>query len=470
MDNVLIVINYSTYFTGLSEIGRMLNKKPRYKPIFYFPNYYLSVDRDISICRRDNMRYIVNFDKYIKKDIAVPSDNFVDKNIFKNKIRKLLVSIYSLFFVGFIYEFLHYYREFKTIRRLIIKENPKIVILGGDNTGCNTDVVIKICQNFSISTVIIPDWMAGPSEAAETYYNNPMHDFNKLSNHIVGRIFPKLTYVYKGKKMLRWPAFRVLVMKLFGLEHPLPWVLHSGYADFIFAESEVMYNYMLNEGLPSKNIIITGSLRHDMFARCMKNTKTLRRKLYKGLGFSNYNLPMILFALPPNQLYNYGRPDCDFKGFKELVDFFIKSLTDIKGYNIVVNLHPSLIYEQMTYIKSRNIKIFKGNLSKVMPLCDIFIAGMSSTVAWAIVCGKPVLNYNVYKYKYHDFDGVEGVLNITEKDDYLKYLKKLTEDKIYYRKIANKQKKYMNQWGMLDGKSQVRILKLLETIGKYKKI
>ena len=103
MDNVLIVINYSTYFTGLSEIGRMLNKKPRYKPIFYFPNYYLSVDRDISICRRDNMRYIVNFDKYIKKDIAVPSDNFVDKNIFKNKIRKLLVSIYSLFFVGFIY-------------------------------------------------------------------------------------------------------------------------------------------------------------------------------------------------------------------------------------------------------------------------------------------------------------------------------------------------------------------------------
>ena len=65
------------------------------------------------------------------------------------------------------------------------------------------------------------------------------------------------------------------------------------------------------------------------------------------------------------------------------------------------------------------------NTAELVPLCDVFVASISSTIRWAIACGKPVVNYDVYRYRYTDFIGVEGVLTCEEQDEFVSVLRRL---------------------------------------------
>ncbi|OGH12312.1 MAG: hypothetical protein A2857_04945 [Candidatus Levybacteria bacterium RIFCSPHIGHO2_01_FULL_36_15] len=458
MRQILFFINTSIYFSGLIETGEMLNRESNFKPIFYFSVYYPLIHQDISVCQKENIDYILGFKNITSKIVTLNKNTFYKDN-YRQTLKNLLLNLYGFFFIGLIYEFIDYYFEFKKVKKLIQSNKIGLVILGGDNIS-NSPIVVKICHNMKIPVIIIPNWMvSGYLEAAEAAYNNPMHDCKNLFNNITGNLFPKWAYKYKNKKLLKWPAFKIWIIKLFGLEPPLPWVLHSGYADKIFVESQGMYDCMIQEGLPKNEIILTGSLRNDNFFKILMNFNKSRKRLYKNLGFQN-NLPLIICALPPNQLYGYGRSECEFRNYDSLVEFWIKSLARVRGYNIVISLHPSEDYEKMKYIEKWRVKIFQGVLSEIIPLCDIFVASISSTIQWAIACGKPVLNYDVYKYNYTEFAMVDGVITISKKNEFINYLKKLTGDKLFYDRIELYQKEHMKDWVVLDGKSQERMLKL----------
>ena len=58
------------------------------------------------------------------------------------------------------------------------------------------------------------------------------------------------------------------------------------------------------------------------------------------------------------------------------------------------------------------MRIAARKTSELVPLCDLYVASVSSTIRWAIACGKPVVNYDVYRYRYTDFISLDGVLII----------------------------------------------------------
>lgn len=136
-------------------------------------------------------------------------------------------------------------------------------------------------------------------------------------------------------------------------------------------------------------------------------------------------------------------------------------------------MHPSVTYDQMKYIEKWGVKISQRQLPELMSLCDIFVVSVSTTIQWAIACGKPVLNYDVYTYRnsaYKNLKGeyiqVNGEIVVENKKDYLFYLKKLTEDKKFYEQKAKEQKSIMRHWGVGDGKSSQRLLKLFDSLTK----
>lgn len=458
MKRILLVANIDSYFLRLIEIAELLKLKSGYKPVFYFPRFYPKVTDDIQACRKKNISYVSESAISFQKGWQSPSIDAKDGEN-KKRIRKLLLQIYGLFFVGLVYEFISFFKELKATNVIIKKINPSLVVLAGDNLGYNTATIIKICHKKNIPTILVPSWMSAPIDSAEFLYYDPNNDCKKISNWIMGALYPKWLFKHRGKKMLRWPAFKIVIIKLFGLEPPLPWVLHSGYADAIAAESQAMIEYMVREGLPKDKIILTGSLTNDILVKNSQKAKIKKNALYKDLGLPK-NKPMILFAVPPNQLYHYGRPECDFKTYNEMLEFWIKSLKAVKQYNTVIALHPSVGYEKMTYIEKWGGKIAKRKTSQLMPLCDIFVASTSTTIQWAIACAKPVLNYDVYRYRSGEYDDWKGVITVEEKDDYLFYLKKLTRNKKFYTYKLNVQKKHMREWGPGDGKSADRLIYL----------
>ena len=121
--------------------------------------------------------------------------------------------------------------------------------------------------------------------------------------------------------------------------------------------------------------------------------------------------------------------------------------------------------EDIQYIEQWGVKIARDNTAALIPLCDVYVASISATIQWAIACGKPVLNYDVYRYHYNDYLGVDGVIAVEDREQFLAALRQLTGDPAYYREIAARQAGFAERWGKLDGRAGERLLQLFERLG-----
>ena len=81
----------------------------------------------------------------------------------------------------------------------------------------------------------------------------------------------------------------------------------------------------------------------------------------------------------------------------------------------------------MRHIETANVRIAARRTSELVPLCDLYVASVSSTIRWAIACGKPVINYDVYRYRYTDFLNLEGVLVIEEQNEFREIVQRLDQ-------------------------------------------
>lgn len=457
MPSALLIINTTTYFTGLVEVGRLLQKKSPYKPIFYFTQPYGQHEEHIALCEKEGMQALCSFKKVniINRDATRLTRN-------QTRIKKGLLALYRNFWVGFVYEMLNTTLDFFKIDRLLKRIKPSLLILAGDNIGYNAAIFVKLGHKQGIPSAIIPLWMTNANEPAEAYYSNPAYDGNRLANRIVGWLDPQWTMVHRGKKLIRWPAFKIVAMKLFGLVPPLPWILNSSHADVIFAAHRAMEKLMQQVGIRPEQIKLTGSIIDDIMADNIQRLEARRKALYLKLGLSQEK-PFLLCALPPQILYVFTRLQCDFSNYKDLVEFWIKSLAKVQNHHVVVSLHPAAPYEDMKTIEEWGVKIAREKIVDLIPLCDIFVASMSATINFAVACGKPTINYDVYRFRdvYWKF---KGVLDTEEKEKFVSLLRKITGDKRFFSKVVARQQSEAAQCGMLDGKCGERILECINEL------
>jgi hypothetical protein len=115
----------------------------------------------------------------------------------------------------------------------------------------------------------------------------------------------------------------------------------------------------------------------------------------------------------------------------------------------------------MRHIERPNVRIAPRRTSELVPLCDLYVASVSSTIRWAIACGKPVINYDVYRYRYTDFMNIDAVLFTEEYAEYCGWIRKLAEQPEELEALRQKQVRNAPRWGFLDGRCSERILKVL---------
>jgi CDP-glycerol glycerophosphotransferase (TagB/SpsB family) len=307
--------------------------------------------------------------------------------------------------------------------------------------------------------------MSNGLEQAEAYYHDSRYRVAGLVNALAAKMYPKWVFEHRGRKLLRVPGERVFVMECLNLAPPLPWVFNSGFADAIVVESKKMEEYYQACGLPDDQLKLIGSLADDEMFSILVDRNANKINLCKELEISA-DKPIILFALPPDFLYMVGgRPECDFSEYRELVRFWVQSIAaQAGGYNVIACLHPSVRYEDFKYIEDWGVRIARKGTADLIPLCDIYVASVSSTIRWAIACGIPVINYDVYRYRYTDYVDVKGVITIEEKTDFIECLHKLANDSDYYAEIAQLQEHASSKWGNLDGKAGERLLQLFTSM------
>jgi len=464
MKNAMLIIHTNTYFTGLLPVAINLKKSGRYEPVFIFCRYYPTLPNDLDRCRKEGLLFYANYSaayntaKKLLRQIPV----FILSSL------KYIRSIISrILFKNFLIQILLLYKQIKYFRKFINEQGISLVILPADNR-YDQAAIVKAAHDEKVPVVIIPQFMASALEWAEFVWEKREYSARSWTNRLAYFLFPRWGYVHKGRRLVALPASQVFAREWLGIAPPLPWILHSGYADALAVESEAVRDYCIAEGLSPEKIKVTGSSTHDIISMIISKSAAKRLELYVDLSLPD-GRPMILSALPPDS-FNMGRPLCEFKEYDDLIEFWCRSLAAIKAYNIVICLHPSVTVHEMKHIEKFGVKIARAPTYQLIPLCDIFVASISSTIQWAIACGKPVVNYDVYRYRYSDYLNVDGVINIEDKSDFVNTLQRLTSDTNYYAEKAVRQSVHANKWGCLDGMAGDRLIQLFDDlIGQYPK-
>ncbi len=478
---IVLIIHTNTYFPGLLPLALSLQKIGNFEPVFLFARHYPHLAEDIKICQRESISVL--FENGVEQTLALQEKLNVGHNrkkelpLFIQKWKRRFGWIRSKSFLYLVEKALSTLSLFDVIiqyqklsclmgdfRKTIRNENISLVILPADNR-YDLAAYIKAAHHEKIGVVVVPQFMASALEWAEYVWNQQQHHGRKLMNKVAGILYPRWKLDFKDRTLVALPGAQIIAREWLKIAPPLPWVLHSGATDYMALESNAVRDYCLAEGLPSEKLVVTGSIAHDMIFDQLSDRENKHTELCQKLGYQEDH-PIILSALPPDVLY-MDRPECDFQIYSELVEFWCKSISAVPGYNHIVALHPSVQCDEMKYLEKFDLKITREPTANIIPLCDIFVASISSTIQWAIACGIPVLNYDVFRYRYTDYQNVDGVITLEEKQDFLHALTKMTTNPDYYAGVRVNQSKDAENWGCLDGKVAERLDNLFTSLITY---
>jgi hypothetical protein len=454
---ILFVVHTSTAFMECFRVGKLLLQQGM-RPVFVFG---YAGDWTVDAYSRDCREAGIEVHSPPGSQRTKASDIF---RHFANKILAWLSSDFLNVVAGFVIEFFQLRGATARIRALFRSIDPDLLILSIDIPGYDTAVYVKVAHQFGRKAILLSMMMTTGLGQAEVYYHDRNHHVSGVFGRLIARLFPKWVITHRSRPVFRVPPGRILAMELLRLAPPKPWLFNSSWADVINMESEAMVDYFATAGMPRERMILTGSTTDDVMVDIRAHLSERREALCRSLGLP-IDRPIILTALPPNFLrQSGGRPECDFDGnFDGLIDFWFKCCCSVSGYNVIVALHPSVPASEAEKLERYGARVAKLNTAELIPLCDFFVASVSSTIRWAIACGIPVVNYDVYRYRYHtDFIGAEGVLTCEEQDEFKSLLKRMASDPEFAAEVRRKQMKVAGRWGWLDGRSGERLVQLVK--------
>ncbi len=463
MKTALLLVYGDTHFNELVRVARVLASSGRWQPRFLFSHAYPTLERDLEICRQEGLSVVGASESggaagparrpglRARVVAGLPTRARAALKAATRTAPDLLVPV-SVF---------GHLRNRTRIRHLLDELRPALLVLAEDHVGLDTPQWIRSCHDAGIPSVIVPFTIANPSEPAEAYSRRMLHRADSLLNRAVARAYPRWVHEHRDLRLVRLPAARVLAHEWLRLAPPRPWMMNSGHADAIAVESEFMHAYYRREGIPESQLVITGALSDDALAASSADAHRLRREVCAEHGLDP-GRPLILCALPPDQI-GYAPPGLDFDTYEQIVAFWMETLSSL-GANVIVRLHPRVRTETMRYIERWGVHISTHDTARLIPICDLYVACVSATIRWAIAAGKPVVNYDVYHYRYHDYDDARGVVTTTDQGEFATVLRRWADDASFRRSFEDRQRADAARWGRLDGQASARMLALFDRL------
>ena len=454
MPRVLFAIHTSTAFVEPFRLAKLLVQQGM-EPIFIFAFDHWTADSFARECDRSGIAV------HKLPPLTGLWDRFLAKLL---SSARMMYQRRGWLAAHFIAEFLDLRQSLVRVKATFDTLRPDLLVMSIDLAGYDTGAYVKVAHQRGRKVLLISMMMSIGLDQAEVYYNNHDYHVRGLTRRWLAYAFPRWVYQHRGRDILRCPPGRVLAMELLRIAPPKPWLFNSSWAEAFNMESEAMLAYYAAAGIPREQMVVTGSTSDDVMAAAQAEMMERRERLCRSLDLPP-DRPMILTALPPNFLDQPGgRPECDFREYDALIDFWMKTCCNVSDYNVVIALHPSVPLSDAGKYERHGARVAPSNTAELVPLCDMFVTSVSSTIRWAIACGKPVVNYDVYRYRYTDFVGIEGVLTFEEQDEFISVLGRLTSDPGYAMEIRQKQAAIAPLWGRLDGKSGQRMVQLVRRL------
>jgi hypothetical protein len=477
---VLLAVYLDSHFHELIRVGRLLRESGRYRPALMLARDYPARARDLATARRESIEVVDARGEPINEDAkAGPADTGSPARVPSARRVRLAVrrvsprleaALHGLA-VHLVEENLvtalplrvaEARRSLRQARALIARLRPDLVVLAEDTVEYGTAALIRAAHEQGAPSVIVPFTVSTTEEPAETYATAARFQVRGLGNRLLARALPRWAHAHRGRRLVRQPAPRAFALELLGLAPPRPWTVHSGFADRIAVESARMLDVYRAEGVPEHKAALTGALSDDVLAAARAQAAPRRAALLAELGLDPAR-PLVLCALPPDQMGSRAEV-CEYASYADLVAAWTAALAESGDWNVLVAAHPRVRAGEAGVPAHPRLKLVARDTAELVPLADVFVASASATIRWAIACGIPVVNYDVYRYAYADYRECRGVLAVETGDGFARVLKSLASDPSTRAEATAAQAADAERWGRLDGRSGARMLALFDAM------
>lgn len=455
LKKVALVVNINTQFKVLLPIALLLKQTGEYDPLFILDDSIHNLEEAQNACKKHQLTFL-KLPAYV---FAFPSGH---QGIISAIIARLqfLYLFRSLAFIKDILQTTVYFRKRVKARLQFLKtENISLLVITEDGVGYDIPFLIRAANKLKISSVVVPFTIANALEPAISLNRaSGRYEVAGIRKKLTAKLFPKWVYNYQGKQLLRLEEEKVFAMQLTKLAPPIPWMYNSGHSSVIIMESEFFKKYHLDEGIEVHKMRTVGALYLDALGEVYQKRETLRANIAEEQSIAK-DKKWILCALPPDYY-----PNDEFKDYPEMVQYWIQMLCSHDEAQVFVSLHPRTPKERVAFIEDLGAIIIQDPIEYFIPLCDIFVACISATIRMAVACKLPVVNYDVFHYKYQDYEKIESVKTVFSKEDFQNEVNNLLKKPAYYQSFQAYYKQVGDFYGKLDGKNHQRLLTVLHEL------
>jgi hypothetical protein len=344
-------------------------------------------------------------------------------------------------------------------QRLLQSVAAQLLILFEDNAEVDSGIWVAVAKSGLVPSAIIPVTISDQTEPAEYHGQDSLFWFGGGPfDRIIGHRFPHWLHQHKGRWLRRRLPTSLLALETLGFAQPAPWILNSSKASAIAVESPAMMDHYTRLGFPPEQLHATGSFVDDRLYEATEHRAQLRQKLSLDDG-----KPVLLCAFPPDHVGPH-RPACEFASYREFIDFWLGELAKLDGWQIIVRPHPACRAGDVEHMRSFPVIVSALDTSDLIPLCDLYNASVSSTIRWALACGKPVLNYDAYQFGYSDFTNERAVVSVSSRDAFSSQLRHVCNDPQARRRLEREAELSSPRWGRIDGQTRQRIFALFDRL------
>ncbi len=487
--NVLIVISAMGQFPEMFRIAEILKNSEEFNPVVYFnlgiypghPNVAFCLDSGIDVLdynfgyvesRRVSLQEKPVFDVIQEQQLQIQVENGPNlklKELVKQKLPEVFKWIKAT--VHFVYMNLHLlgiaYRVGVKVKRLRKERTflgltkPALMLFGEDSEDYFTPQLIKLGHEIGVKSVVFPYTFANQYEFLEDAHFNDRRVNRNFLNFVVGKAFPKWTYQYNGKNLLKSSPSLILSSELFKAAPPNPWVMSSGFADVIAVESQYMKDYYREAGIPDQQMLETGYPSLDQISQIHTRRADFRKAMGDSIGLDPKK-PWVVCAVPPSQ---WPRAAVGFKSYSQFLREFIQYFSKFTDVEVIFKFHPRLDANDVKKLCDQHkIKFVFEDTATLVALSDAYIASSSSTMRWSLALGVPTINYDAYNYNYGDFKHGKNFDVVVKFEEFQDVFKKL-HAKLICRKEST-ECSFQKDFAVLDGKAHQRILELFQKLTK----
>lgn len=352
---------------------------------------------------------------------------------------------------------------YQGLLEILEKHEPVLVVLPEENLFYDSHLAVSAARSLHIPCVVVPFTIANTLEWAEAFYDVKQYQVDSVWKRILAHVFPKWVLHHRGRCLIL-PAVHILACEYLDVVPDQPWVISSGPADAIAAESRFMSDYYLRAGIRPGKIRLTGALSDDKLYQLLQSREAQRTALTLRSGLALHG-KVVLIGLPPDQFGGGRREGCEFENYEALVRYMVGTVAAQCGdATLLINLHPRVRRENVAYLEALGATIIVEPIEHLVPLADVYVSVVSATIRLAIACGIPVINYDAYQYDYDDYKDLPGVLEVKTKESFSATTEALIKDAAFYIEVHQAQQETAHHLCGLDGNAGARMLALFDEL------